>query len=196
MQKIIGFFSSCLKPILIRRKLFVLFNSLFFGCVFVVAFFAQFVFPPPLFWGWPLRVSEVFVLNETFLPFWVFLFNLVVAAFVFVTLPGLCFFPLSIVALLFRAVLWGLLVYDVPNWVFLAALPVIVLEGEAYVVAALAGTVVGVSWLNPKWAYASEQLPRIEAFKKGVVECLRLYVVVALLLFIAAVMETMTLLSI
>jgi len=193
---VIAFFRSCLRTILIRGKLFVLFNLLFFGCVFVVALFVQFVVSPSLFLGWAPRVPEVFVWSGALLFFGIFLFNLVVAAFVFVTLPSFVFFPLSVVALLFRAVLWGLLVYDAPRWVFLAALPVIVFEGEAYVVAALAGTVVGVSWLKLKWVYAGEELSRVEAFKKGFVECLRLYVVVALFLFVAAVVETVMLLSV
>ncbi|MEM2118127.1 MAG: stage II sporulation protein M [Candidatus Bathyarchaeia archaeon] len=190
------FFHSCLRPISTRRELFVLFNCLFFGCVFVAALFAQFVFSPSLFLGWSPRVPEVFVWSGTFLFFGIFLFNLVVAAFVFVTLPGFVFFPLSVVALLFRAVLWGLLVYDAPSWVFLAALPVIIFEGEAYVVAALAGTVVGVSWFKLKWVCADEELSRVEAFKKGFAKCLRLYVVVGLLLFVAAIVETVMLLNV
>lgn len=195
-MQIIRFFHSCLGNVSIRRKLFVLFNLLFFSCVFVAALFAQFVFPPSLFLGWSPGVPEVFVWSGTLLFFGIFLFNLFFAAFVFVTLPGFVFFPLSVVALLFRAVSWGLLVYDVPSWAFLAALPVMVFEGEAYVVAALAGTVVGVSWLKPKWTYAGEELSRVEALKKGLAEGLRLYMVVALLLFIAAVVETATLLSV
>ncbi|MEM3697934.1 MAG: hypothetical protein QXQ94_10665 [Candidatus Bathyarchaeia archaeon] len=119
-----------------------------------------------VFTGWTLDITGVVARFGVFSLFVVFLFNLAVAAFVVITLPGFVFFPLSAVSLLFRAFLWGLLVYAMPNSLFLFALPVIFLEGEAYVIAALAGTVVGFSWLNPRRAYGGG-LSKFEAFKRG-----------------------------
>jgi hypothetical protein len=191
----IGLFSSCLKVISSKGKVFALFNLLFFGGVLVVVLTAQFLFPPPLFLGWFPMVPNVFVWKGFMLAFGIFLFNLIVSAFVVVTLPGFAFFPLSAAFLLYRAVLRGLFLYSVPTWLFLVALPTIVLEGEAHVFAAVGGTIVGISWIKLKWLYSTEGLSRGDAFKPGVRECLRLYVIVALLLFVAAVAETIVILS-
>jgi uncharacterized membrane protein SpoIIM required for sporulation len=124
--------------------------------------------------------------------FGIFVFNFVLSAIIVVTLPGIVFFPLSAGFLLFRAVLWGLLLYGLPNWLFLAVLPTLVLEGEAYVFAGVAGAVVGVSWVRPKILYREGNLSGVEAFKKALRECLRLYFFVAVLLFVAAIVETAT----
>jgi hypothetical protein len=112
----------------------------------------------------------------------------VVSAFVVVTVPGILFFPFSAAALAFRAILWGLLLYPLPSDYFLAALPTLILEGEAYVLAATAGTVTGFSWLKPETGFS-----RWEALKKGLKECAQLYIPVSLLLFIAAIVESATL---
>lgn len=126
--------------------------------------------------------------------FGIFVFNLVVSSFVFVTVPGFVFFPLSAGFLLYRAFLWGLLVYALPVWAFVAALPIIVLEGEAYVSAAVGGTIIGVSWVKPLWLHRGDRLSRREALKAALKECLGIYVLVIILLFAAAVVETATIL--
>jgi len=192
----VEFLKLCLRVVSGKVKTFVVLNLLFFGWVFVVVLLMQFLFPPPLYSGWSLMVPEFLVGNWLTMVLGIFAFNLVLSAFVVVTLPGVVFFPLSAAALLYRAVLWGLLLYVTPTWLFLAALPTLVLEGEAYVFAAAAGTVVGVSWIKPKWLHREEGLSRVEAFKKGFEECLRLYVFVAALLFVAAVVETATIMLI
>jgi hypothetical protein len=168
-------------------------NLLYFGCVFVVILLAQFLFVPPLFSGWSPDVPKILLEGGwVFMIFGIFVFNFVLSAFVVVTLPGVVFFPLSAGFLLFRAVLWGLLLYGLPNWLFLAVLPLMVLEGEAYVFAGVAGTAVGVSWVKPKFLYREESLSRFGAFKKALRDCLRLYFFVTVFLFVAAIVETVT----
>jgi hypothetical protein len=112
-----------------------------------------------------------------------------------VTLPGFVFFPLSVVFLGFRAFLWGLLVFQLPTWALLIALPTILLEGEGYVFAAVAGTVVGTSWLKPQWLFGGENMRRIDSLKRALRECFSLYIVVIVLLFVAAIVETTTILA-
>ena len=80
-------------------------------------------------------------------------------------------------------------------WLFLTVLPTFVLEGEAYVFAALAGSLAGSSWIRPAYVYREEALSRVVALKKSLEECLRVYVFVAMLLFMAAVVETGTMIS-
>jgi len=78
---------------------------------------------------------------------------------------------------------------------FLAAVPTLMFEGAAYVLASVAGIVLGLSWLKPRWVCAEEGLGRLEALKKAFRECLWLYVWVALLLAVAAVVEVATLVA-
>ncbi len=132
---------------------------------------------------WPLMILSIF------------LFNVVLSGFVFVTLPGLVFFPLSVVALVVRAVLWGVLLIQVPTSVLWFALPTLVLEGEGYVLAAFGGVSLGVSWLRPQWMFEGENMSRSESLKRSLMEVARIYVLVAVLLLVAAVVETVTILS-
>jgi hypothetical protein len=192
-----SFLRSCLNVVSRRKESVAILNLLFFGCVFLVAVIAQFVFPPALFSGWSPAVPEALLGSGLiFMVAGIFFFNLAFSAFVFVTLPGFAFFPLSVGFLLFRAVLWGLLLYAVPTWLFLALLPTVVLEGEAYVFAGVAGAVVGVSWIKPNMIYREEGLSKVVFFRKALEECLRLYFFVAFFLFVAAVVEIVTLMMI
>jgi hypothetical protein len=176
-----------------RARLLTVFNLLYFSAIFVAALVAGFLFPPSLYEGGS-SIFGTFVFGDPVVTvFWIFAFNLVLSAFVVVTLSGLAFFPLSTAALLVRAVLWGLLIYPLPAWAFLAALPTLILEGEAYVFAGVAGTTLGMSWLKPRWAYREESgLSRWSALKRAYGEFKRVYFVVAVLLFVAAIAETLT----
>jgi len=62
-----------------------------------------------------------------------------------------------------------------------------------YVLAALAGVILGLSWLKPRSVYPGAELSRYEAVRRASRECMRIYVLVVLVLFIAAVVETVTL---
>lgn len=161
--------------------MFAFLNGLFFVVVLVSALVASLVFVPP-----PLEEGVVWVPSGLFGGSWVL-------TFLFVTLPGLGFFGLSAVSLSFRGVVWGFLLTFTPTAQFLAALPTIILEGEAYVLAAVAGTVLGLSWLKPNWAFRRENVSRREALGKAFRECVHLYVLVVVVLFVAALVETLTL---
>lgn len=177
-----------------RIKLLTLLNLAFFSCVLVSTMVLDLSLPPEYYWG-PMfpQLQEAYgeglalVVN-------IFLLNLVLSSFIIITLPGFAFFPLSGFLLLYRASLWGTMLHYQPNSVLLCALPTLIVEGEAYVLAALAGTIVGVSWVKTKWVYAEEAVTRSAAIRKSVKECLVIYLVVVLLLFIGAIVETATLL--
>jgi hypothetical protein len=125
--------------------------------------------------------------NGLLLFLFIFLFNLTFSAFAFITLPGFIFFPISAATLAYRAILWGLLLYLLPSTACLILLPVVLLEGEGYVLAALAGTLTGFSWVRP-----ARGSSRLEAFKKALKKCSQAYVIVAAFLCVAAVVETAT----
>jgi hypothetical protein len=189
-----AFLKSCIGIISKRGNLLAVFNLLYFSSIFVAALVAGFLFAPPLYMGGSPEIFGAFPFGDPVIAFFViFLSNLVLSAFVVVTLPGLGFFALSAVTMAVRSVLWGLLIYPLPVWGFLATLPTLILEGEAYVFAAVAGTTLGVSWLKPSWLYREEcGLSRVDALKKAFSEFKRMYFLVILLLFVGAIVETLT----
>lgn len=186
------FLKSCFSAISRRGLFLAVVNVLYFGLIFVVVLFFQFQNLPP-YEGPPVEVPEFFVrLDWPVLIVAIFLFNVVLSGFVAVTLPGLLFFPLSVITLSFRGYLWGLLLSRLSTPHFLVVLPTIVLEGEGYVIASVAGILLGLSWLKPDWAYGDEGLSRLESLKKALIECWRIYLLVAVVLLVAAIVETVT----
>ncbi len=182
--------SSLLSLLSSRVKLVVFMNLFFFGGVFVTALMLGFLLPPQLYEGPPAQFSATVSGSLILTVLSIFVFNLIVSAFVIITLPGFVLFPLSAAFLVYRAFIWGVLIYESPNWVFLIALPTLVLEGEGYVFAAVAGTLVGISWIKPKWVCKAESVSRAESLKKALRECAWAYVFVMMFLFIAAIVET------
>jgi len=147
--------------------------------------------------GVPLLLGDEVFVAESQQPWLlfisVFVWNLVVSGFVLLSLSGLVFFVLPVGLLLVRAWLWGVLLTGLPTSSFLVALPTLILEGEGYVLAGLAGMYLGLSWLSPKRAYGDDGLSRMESLKKAFGECVRIYILVVLFLLAAAVVETLTL---
>ncbi len=188
-----GVFREVLSVISKRGWWLVALNWMFFGFVLVgsllgglVSFSQSYLLPAS-------EVSPFSQASPLLLFGFIFVFNLVFSGFVFVTLTGLVFFPLSPILLSLRGFLWGILFAGSPTSKFLAILPTLVLEGEGYVFAALGGLILGVSWLKPQWAYAGESFSRSQALRKAWTDCLYVYILVVLLLLAAAVVETLTL---
>ncbi|RLI21823.1 hypothetical protein DRO54_02625 [Candidatus Bathyarchaeota archaeon] len=123
----------------------------------------------------------------------IFVSNLVLSAFVMLTLSGFAFFLLSPAILLYRGWLWGVLLNGVPTSGFPLVLPVMILEGEGYVLAALAGVNLGLSWLKPEWVYRGKYMSRREAVKMSLKNCLYIYGLVSLFLLVAAIVEVVSL---
>jgi hypothetical protein len=166
-------------------------NWVFFGSVVVGGLLAQAGFVT--FSWWSFGEASSLELGNAFLLFGViFVFNLVLSGFVFVTLSGLVFFVLSPILLGFRALLWGVLLNGLSTSRFVAVLPTVVLEGEGYVFAGLAGLLLGLSWLKPEWAYRGEVLTRSQALKRALKDSVYVYVLVALFLVLGALVETLT----
>lgn len=188
-----GFLRDCLGVIAKRALLLVALNCLFFVSLLIGAFAAE--AGSVRFSVWPVG-AEVFSLeanNAALLLISIFLFNLVLSGFALLTLTGAGLFVLPFGLLLLRAFLWGMLLDGLSTPVFLVALPTIVLEGEGYVLAALAGIVLGLSWLKPKWVYPGGELSRLEAIRRSLGECIRTYVWVFVVLLLGAIVETLTL---
>jgi hypothetical protein len=186
-------FSLLLARLSARGKLLAFMNFVFFGSFFLFVILFDAMLYPSLYPDLELPFSKLFSSSSIYLVILsVFLSNLFLSAIAIVTLPGFVFFPLSAGFLLFRSFIWGFLFCQQPTWVFLVAVPTLIIEGEAYCIAAVCGTVVGASWVKPKWIFIDESLNRIGALKKALEECVWLYVFVVLLLSVAAVIEAIT----
>jgi hypothetical protein len=177
----VGFVSS-------RWRLLSALNAVFFSVALGVGLAAGLVFPTSVYYGQPVYVLPQFLYgNAPLLFLFILCFNLIVSAFVVITLPGFVFFPLSAALLMLRAVLWGLLLGPLPAGLFLDVLPTMVLEGEAYVIAAAVGTTIGYSWLTRE-----SSVGRAERFKCAFKRDMSAYVLVILLLIAAAAVESAT----
>jgi hypothetical protein len=171
-----------------RWRLLSVLNAVFFSVALGIALTAGLVFPTSVYYGQSVYVLPQFLQGNVFLMFlFIFCFNLAVAAFGVVTLPGFLFFPLSAVLLTLRAVLWGLLLTPLPMGLFLDVLPTLMLEGEAYVLAAAVGMTVGYSWLR-----RSADVSRYERFKSALKRSMSAYILVILFLIAAAAVESAT----
>lgn len=187
------FLRDCLSAVTRRALLLVTLNWLFFGSLVAGAFAAEAGFVRFSVWPVGAEVFSLEVENAVLLLISIFLFNLILSGFVLLTLTGIGLFVLPFGFLLLRAFLWGMMIDGLSTPIFLAALPTIVLEGEGYVLAALAGIVLGLSWLKPKWVYPREELSRLEAIRRSLRDCARTYVWVSVVLLLGATVETLTL---
>jgi len=123
----------------------------------------------------------------------IFTLNLILGALAFITLPSLLVPFAGVLTGSVRALVWGISIplsvisaRGVPA--FLLVLILVVLEGGAYVVAMLASFVHGRAVIFPASVGATT---RCKAYKIGLAITGHLYVVVALLLAIAAIYEVL-----
>jgi len=124
---------------------------------------------------------------------WTFVINLVVASFVSITLPSLIVPFSGLLVGLVRAVTWGLL-FSPPTLAVggreavmgLLIGILLILEGQGYVLAMLAAWVQGQAFLSPPSVGAAD---RGQGYVLGIKRALRLYVLVVLVLAVAAIYE-------
>jgi len=191
-----SFLRGCSAVVSKRALLFVVLNWLFFGSLLVGAFVAESGAVRAFRWSVGAEVFSLKSSNVVLLVVSIFFFNLVVSGFVLVTLTGLALFVLPFGFLSVRAFLWGRLLEGLSTPLFLAALPTLILEGEGYVMASLAGIILGLSWLKPRWMYKGEELSRSRAVKMAFQDSARIYVWVGVLLLMGTIVEAMTLIFI
>jgi len=125
-----------------------------------------------------------------------FAINLVVASFISITLPSLIVPFSGMLVGLVRAVTWGLL-FSPPTLAVggreaamgLLIGILLVLEGQGYVLAMLAAWVQGRAFLSPQSVGAAD---RGQGYLVGIKRALHLYVLVALVLAVAAIYEAVT----
>jgi hypothetical protein len=118
-----------------------------------------------------------------------FAINLLGGSLLAITLPSL-FIPFAgFVIGIFRAVLWGLLLSPANAGLSLVMIPhsiTLILEGQGYILALLAAFIHGKSVVAPKSVGASGLW---EGYKKGLKSTALLYILVVIVLLIAAIYE-------
>jgi hypothetical protein len=120
-----------------------------------------------------------------------FAVNLIGGSFAFITLPSLIIPFSGLLVGVYRAMLWGLLFS--PSAVVGAGLvfhlPTLILEGQAYVLAMLAAYVQGMALLRPKSVGVETHR---QGYWEGVKLSVRLYLLVVVVLLVAALYEAVS----
>jgi hypothetical protein len=169
-----------------------LLNWLFFGGIVAGSLLGRLGLVTLYWWPFDERILNQEIAFSSLLVLEIFFFNLLLSSFVLLTLSGMVFFLFAPVFLVIRVLLWGMLLNQLSTSFLLAMLPTLILEGEAYVISAVAGVTLGLSWLRPEWAFKGQNLSRKGAFRTAVTECVRMYILVIMLLLAGAVVETVT----
>jgi len=191
LRQLKDFSDSCVDVFSHRWKLFVGFNLLFFGCILVTLVVATLVSAQQ--WYFTRESSRNWFLDGG----WSYTLLIIIGANLQVSslqviLPGVLFFPLSIVNPVYTAMTIGLMMYFAQSAQFFMILPTVILEGEAIVLSAMAGTLIGASWLVPKRLYGPEGPSRTDALIQGCEEAVRVLAVAIIVFIISAAVETLT----
>ena len=183
-----------------NHRPFLILNLVFFGLVLLGAVYSSFN-PALVQWlkestaqsltnGGPLVMAADAYISGNFLMAVIltFVINLIVGAIVTITLPSMVvpFFGLLMGS--FRAALWGVLVlsllpfeaYSVPAWL------IMLVEGEAYILAMLAAYIQGKAFFWPDSVGADT---RRQGYVNGLEATWKLYFLVVLVLAVAAIWE-------
>lgn len=118
-----------------------------------------------------------------------FVLNLAIGSFLWITLPSLVLPFSGLLTGGFRAVLWGLLFSPSSPEMSVVMIPhslTLILEGQAYILAMLAAYIQGRAFL---WPATVDATGHGEGYWAGMKRSLRLYLLVAIVLAVAAVYE-------
>ncbi len=120
-----------------------------------------------------------------------FVVNLTMASFLWITLPSLVVPFSGLVTGACRAILWGVLLSPSSPEMSAVMIPhslTLILEGQAYILAMLAAYIQGRAFL---WPATVDATTHGEGYRAGVKRSLRLYLLVAIVLAVAAVYEVL-----
>ncbi len=120
-----------------------------------------------------------------------FVVNLFLGSIAVITMPSLVIPFSGLLIGAYRALLWGLLLSPTTPELRLVMIPhslVLILEGQAYILAMLAAYVQGRAFL---WPHSVGASTRRQGYGVGVKRSARLYVLVVLLLAVAAIYEAL-----
>jgi len=118
-----------------------------------------------------------------------FVVNLGIGSFVSITLPSLVIPFSGLLIGVYRAIVWGILFSPVDPGITSVLLPhlvTLVIEGQAYILAMFAAFLQGRGFI---WPYTVDATTHREGFIAGLAITLRLYLLIAIVLAVAAIYE-------
>ena len=124
----------------------------------------------------------------------IFVINSIFGTFLLITLPNII--CLGTLTFIFRPLLWGIIYAPInpqETILLVSAIPTMIIEGLAYIIAFVASIDLFLAILNP---VKLDEDSRFKALKKAALYNLKSYVLVLMVLFIAAIVETVTILLI
>ncbi len=120
----------------------------------------------------------------------IFGINSILGTFFYITIPNIL--GLGTLIFIYRPLLWGLIYAPVSpqdTMLLLIAIPTLLLEGTAYVIAFVSSIDLVLALVKPE---KLGEESRLKALKRAWIYTLKSYVLVLIVLFIAAVVETIT----
>ena len=176
-----------------RWKLISILDLLFFGCLTAAVVSAEIESLAPVSSGWHPNVLESLSgagwIGTTI---GIVVFQLLFGGFLVASLSGMLLFPLPVGILAYHAFCLGLILWAVPSSMFWPLMLAFFLEGEAFVLGALGGILVGISWMMPSLLYGRERYSRKETLVKSLTDSACFYLLAITLLIAAAVVEALS----
>jgi hypothetical protein len=186
--------------VLENRRAYIVLNAVYYGLVLIFMVVAAFNRPlqdmlletvGEAFMTGPLSAVGAAYLNaQVFLAIALtFLVNLIIASFLYITLPSLIIPYLGILMGLYRAILWGLIFspgHPDMQRIMIPHSITLVLEGQAYILAMLGAFLQGTAFLFPKTVGLEH---RGQGYREGLRRTGKIYILIVLTLLVAAIYE-------
>lgn len=193
-------FNSALDLVRSSRRSYLVMNAVYYGLV--VVFMIVAVFNRPLqdmlletvgqaFMTGPLSaVGSAYINAQVFRAISLtFLVNLFIASLLYITVPSLIIPYIGILMGIYRAILWGLIFSPGHPDMQMIMIPhsiTLILEGQAYILAMFGVYLQGTAFLFPKTVGLER---RGQGYREGLKRTGKIYILIVLMLLIAAVYE-------
>jgi hypothetical protein len=183
-----------------NRRAFIVLNAVYYGLVLIFMVVAAFNRPlqdslintvGEAFMTGPLSaVGSAYVNAQVFTAISLtFLVNLIIASFLYITIPSLIVPFIGILMGIYRAILWGLIFSPAHPDMQMIMIPhsiTLILEGQAYVLAMFGAYLQGSAFLFPKTVGLER---RGQGYREGLKRTGKLYLLIVLTLLVAAIYE-------
>jgi hypothetical protein len=183
-----------------NRRGYIVLNVVYYG--FVLIFMVVAFFNRPLqdmlletvgkaFMTGPLSAVGLAYVNAQVLTAIVltFLINLIIASFLYITIPSLIIPYIGILMGIYRAILWGLIFSPGHPDMQMVMIPhsiTLIIEGQAYILAMFGAFLQGTAFLFPKTVGLER---RGQGYREGLKRTGKIYILIVLTLLVAAIYE-------
>jgi hypothetical protein len=183
-----------------NRRAYIVLNAVYYGLVLIFMVVAAFNRPlqdslintvGEAFMTGPLSaVGSAYVNAQVFTAIALtFLVNLIIASFLYITIPSLIIPFIGILMGIYRAILWGLIFSPAHPDMQMIMIPhsiTLILEGQAYVLAMFGAYLQGSAFLFPRTVGLER---RGQGYREGLKRTWKIYILIVLTLLVAAIYE-------